>query len=142
VRPSKASGRITLEGETARTPDFLLGSKIRREATPVKPASQTAVRRPPVRTPTPRPESEPPRDPFSLGRLGPWSLLTRDPLGKRALAKCSHCQTVREISIADGSVASCGCGAPRQTGAETFASTVAAAERIVAISSINSSPVR
>jgi hypothetical protein len=74
----------------------------------------------------------PPDPPFSLGHRGPWVILGRDALGKRAVAQCSHCRAVKEISIADDCVASCGCGAPRRTGAETFAATVAAAERIVA----------
>jgi hypothetical protein len=65
--------------------------------------------------------------PFSLGRLGPWSILGRDALGKRAVAQCSHCRAVKEISIADGSIASCGCGA------ETFAATVAAAAHTVGL---------
>jgi hypothetical protein len=76
----------------------------------------------------------PPTDlPFSLGRLGPWSILGRDALRKRAVAQCSHCRAVKEISIADGSVASCGCGAPRQTGAESFTATVAAAAHTIGL---------
>ena len=96
----KASGRATVDGETARTPDFASGAKIRRQATPSKAVRQRRLfavdhrpLSPPVRKPKPpRPEPEPkpaapppqPPSPFDAGleRLGPWLLLARDPLGK------------------------------------------------------------
>ena len=40
---------------------------------------------------------------------GPWLIVARDPLGKRALARCSACAATREISVAEGVIASCGC---------------------------------
>ena len=66
-------------------------------------------------------------DPFNLERLGPWEILRRDPTGKRAVARCVNCQTVREISVVDG-IASCGCARARMGGAATFASSIVAAE--------------
>ena len=92
--------------------------------------ASTAKRRGPsneiaLRSPA-RPDPE-----AGLERLGPWVLLGRDPLGKRALARCSGCAAVREISLVDG-IPSCGCGRWRPSGAETFAATAAAAELIVA----------
>jgi Helicase conserved C-terminal domain len=73
-------------------------------------------------------------DPFGarLEHLGPWVILGRDPLGKRALAKCSGCGAVHEISIVDG-VPSCGCNARRSAGAESFSEAVVAAEAFVAL---------
>jgi hypothetical protein len=69
-------------------------------------AGARAPLKPSVRTSTPTP------DPFAIGRLGQWILLGRDALGKRALARCCGCGTVREIGLTDG-VPSCGCGASR-----------------------------
>jgi hypothetical protein len=83
----------------------------------------------------PRAQTLPPLDPLeaALERLGPWLVLKRDPTGKRAVAQCSHCQTIKEIGVADGCIASCGCsgswpGAGRLT-ASTFADGIAGAER-------------
>ena len=75
---------------------------------------------------------EPP-DPFAgFERVGTFIILGRDALGKRALARCTACATVREISVA-GDVPSCGCsGARRSAGEETFASAVAAASAFAA----------
>jgi hypothetical protein len=92
-----------------------------------------AVARAPLKCPEPKPAA-PPQPAFEIGRPGLWILLGRDFLGKRALAKCSGCGAVHEISIADDTIARCGCSSSRRPGAETFASTVAAAERIVAAS--------
>jgi hypothetical protein len=95
-------------------------------------ASSVVERRPlkpPVRTSKPRPglnpkPAAPPQPPETgLERL-PWILLARDPLGKRAWAKCTACAEVRQIGIADGSIARCGCSGSRHRGAETFAAAV------------------
>ena len=105
-----------------------IGSPRRRGAV----ASFVVERRPlkaPVRTSKPRPSlnSKPAASPqppeAGLERL-PWILLARDPLGKRAWAKCTTCAEVRQISIADGSIAHCRCSGSRHRGAETFAAAV------------------
>jgi hypothetical protein len=79
VRPEKASGRVTADGETARTPDFAWAAKIGLEAIPSKPASQTprpfAVAHAPLKPPSwltkPKPPklepAAPPPDPPSAG---------------------------------------------------------------------------
>jgi hypothetical protein len=67
-----------------------------------------------ARQPKPFAVAPPPPDlPFSLGRLGPWSILGRDALGKRAVAQCSHCREVKEISLVGDTPPSCGCSASR-----------------------------
>ena len=81
----------------------------------------------------------PPPDPFAgLARIGSWLIIQRDRTGKRAVARCLHCSTVREISIADDSVAHCGCsgswpGAGRFATPSGFASGIAGTEAHVAV---------
>jgi hypothetical protein len=131
VRPGKASGRVTPEGETARTPNFLLGStEIGREAILSKPARQCnsfTVAYAPVkcrdRVPKPKPwtqpepKAAPPNDPFIIGRIESWQILAHtDTLGRRVLARCVHCKAVREISVANDFVACCGCSRGRTLG--------------------------
>ena len=81
--------------------------------------------------PKPRPVAPPPPDPFEIGTLGPWSLYSKDPLGKRALAKCSHCQTVREISLVDG-VPACGCAESWRPATSGFVSELVETEARIA----------
>jgi len=112
VKPGKASGRITPEGETARA-SVLLGGENRREATTSQPARQ---------------QPQPPAAPDPFERLGPWEILRRDSTGKRATARCTNCLAVREISIADNMIANCGCARARPPGSVSFASSIVAAE--------------
>jgi hypothetical protein len=93
--------------------------------------------------PKPKPRQKPKAvalapDPFAgLERIGSFLILGVDRTGKRTLTRC-NCGVVCEISteaIRTGERRSCGnCGARRQTGAESFAEAVVAAERYVAVS--------
>jgi hypothetical protein len=90
--------------------------------------------KPPVRTPKPRPEPKPaapPPDPFEIGRIGLWSLINLDSTKKRALARCTACQTIREIALTDG-VPSRGCSGSTRSGAQGFVEAVVAEERFIA----------
>jgi len=94
------------------------------------------VRRPQPRVnPARRPKPiEPDPDPFAIGRIGSaWSVIGLDALKKRGVAKCLACGIVREITVVDGTPL-CGCAGSQRRTAETFASTVTVAERIVAAS--------
>jgi len=73
-----------------------------------------------------------PRKPRPERLLVVWRLLKLDRLRKRAVARCSNRGTFREIGVADGAIASCGCVRSRSLSAESFASTVAAAEIVTA----------
>jgi hypothetical protein len=135
MRPSKASGRVTPEGETARTPNSASAARIGRTAKTSEPASQTprplavahAPLKPPPRLAQSKPNAATPPDPVESGleRLGPWAILHRDALGKRAAARCSYRETIKEISVADGCIARCGCSAT-MPGAERFAAPASA----------------
>jgi hypothetical protein len=82
--------------------------------------------------PKPKPAAlEPPPSPFE--RLGPWAIIHRDALGKRAVAQCAYCLTIKEIGIADGCIASCGCNSGRTPSAKTFAAGIAGTEAHVAV---------
>jgi hypothetical protein len=106
VRARKASGQVTDSPATRPAPDTsaVAARNIGRIATTVRAARQQ-----------PQPPAAP--DPFTLERLGPWEILRRDATGKRAVARCANCQTVREISVVDGCIASCGCARARTPGA-------------------------
>jgi hypothetical protein len=80
-----------------------------------------------------KPKAAAPVPEAGLGRLGPWIVLGRDTTLKRAAAKCTHCQTIREISLV-GDMPSCGCSGSLRPGTESFAEAVVAAEKYVAVS--------
>ncbi len=149
----KASSHPTVDCGTARTPVLALAAKNERSATTSRSARQTpsfAVEHrplaPPPRLakPQPRPEPEPKpavTPPFEAGleRLGQtWVIIKRDACGKRAVARCCACLSVREIGLADDTIARCGCsgtspGAGRFAApASTFASGVSGAARFEA----------
>jgi hypothetical protein len=73
------------------------------------------------------PKSPPGPIEAGLEHLGPWLVLKRDHTGKRAVARCSYCQMVREIGVADGCIARCGCSGWMRPGAERFAAPAAPA---------------
>jgi hypothetical protein len=76
-----------------------------------------------------RQDDAPPPDPFEIGRLGTWSIIKfSDATKKRALARCLACSETREISLV-GAVPSC-CGSAARPDAPTFATNLAAAERL------------
>jgi hypothetical protein len=69
----------------------------------------------------------------ALADFGPWTIFQTDPTGKRALARCTCCQTVREISVVNG-IPSCGCtGSRRSTASADFATGIIEIEARVAI---------
>jgi hypothetical protein len=124
-----------------------MAPKATRKKAPAHAASFSVSHAPlsaPPRLATPKPRSEPkpkskpaappPPDPFAgLERLGTFVLLGRDPLGKRAIARCLACSTVREIGLTAG-IPSCGCGrASRPDESSARRSAFAAVAHIVGL---------
>jgi hypothetical protein len=111
-RPLRGRPEAT-SNQSTKLPSKSVAHKLQLDAERFKASRQSAA--------APLTAKPPPPDPFEIGRLGPWSLLSRDPLGKRGLAICSGCQTIREIALTDG-VPSCGCSASRRPETSSSAS--------------------
>ena len=102
-RPLRERPEATTNQNTER-PSKAVAHKLQLDAERFKASRQSAA--------APRTAKPQPPDPPEAGleRLGQsWAIIKRDACGKRAVARCCYCQMVREISIADGCVARCGC---------------------------------
>lgn len=161
MRPSKASGRVTPEGETARTPNSASAARIGRRATTSKPAGQRSqtftVAYAPLKRPERVPKPKPPRPdlgphgdrrPVSVHDVFPKPAKPPQPveaferigtswelIARDRLGKTgfARCLTCSEIKHVSlvSDIPSCGCNRSRIADQETFAEMISEAESII-----------
>jgi hypothetical protein len=116
--PAACDSRAKSETRIKNAPHSPTSAQLQRDA--------VAARRPLPRAEPPKAKPSPEPEPFERG----WEIISRDRLGKRGIARCLTCSSIKEISLV--SDVSCGCNRSKVADQSTYARMIWTAEMLVA----------